>query len=117
MAKTTNLIPRGRKQVGTIVKAKAQKTATLEYTWKRFVPKYERFLVRRTRLTVHNPSEIDAKTGDIVEVQECRPISKTKSFIITKIMGKDLRFLHTQEEREQAKQVTKEKKTSDEEEQ
>jgi len=94
-------IPRGRTFVGTIIKAKALKTATLEFEWKKFVPKYERYLNKRTKLTVHNPDEIGAVKGDIVEVRECRPLSKTKSFIITKIMGKDNRFLEYEADKEE----------------
>lgn len=94
-------IPRGRTFVGTIIKSKTLKTATLEFEWKKYVPKYERYLNKRTKLTVHNPDNIHAKRGDIVEVQECRPLSKTKSFIITKIIGKDNRFLEYEADKEE----------------
>ena len=93
MVKTNQLTPRGRTFVGTIIKAKAQQTATLEFERKKFIPKYERYLIARTKLTVHNPTNINAKKGDIVKVQECRPISKTKSFVILEVVGKDRRFL------------------------
>ena len=95
--KKTTVIPRGRTFVGTIIKAKAQQTATLEFERRKFIPKYERYRIARTKLTVHNPENINATKGDIVQVQECRPLSKTKSFVITKVIGKDRRFLEAEE--------------------
>jgi len=35
-----------------------------------------------SRITAHNPPCIGAKTGDKVKIAECRPISKTKSFVV-----------------------------------
>ena len=37
---------------------------------------------KRTRLHAHNPSCIDAKEGDTVKIMECRPLSKTKKFVV-----------------------------------
>jgi len=73
---------RGRVFHGTIVKAKVPKSATVEWGWKREVPKYERFEKRRTRVTAHNPACINAAVGDSVKIIETRKISKTKNFII-----------------------------------
>ncbi|MBW3012168.1 30S ribosomal protein S17 [Candidatus Woesearchaeota archaeon] len=73
---------RGSLFVGTVVASKVKKTATVEKTWRHYIPKYERFEERRSRLRVHNPLCIDAKEGDRVKVMESRPISKTKKFVI-----------------------------------
>ena len=35
-----------------------------------------------SRITAHNPPCIDAKTGDKVKIAECRPLSKTKNFVV-----------------------------------
>ena len=40
---------------------------------------------KRSKLHAHNPPCIDAKPGDIVTIAECRPISKTKSFVIVEV--------------------------------
>lgn len=108
MAKTTKLIPRGRTFTGTIIKAKAQQTATMEFDRRTYVPKYERYQRARTRLTVHNPPGVDAVRGDIVQVQECRPLSKTKSFVILKVLGRDRRFLEAEERKEKKDENKKE---------
>lgn len=78
---------RGRSFTGTIVSAKMRKTATLEFDRVFFIPKYQRYEKRRTRLKVHNPDEISAKEGDKVRVTECRPLSKTKNFVIVEKLG------------------------------
>ena len=67
---------------GTIISTKMQKTVIVEWEWKHYIRKYERFEKRRTRLMVHNPDSINATEGDLVKVMECRPISKTKNFVI-----------------------------------
>ena len=73
---------RGKVLVGKVISAKAQRTARIEFDRLLPLKKYERFEKRRTRLLVHNPDSIKAKEGDLVRVMECRPISKSKNFII-----------------------------------
>lgn len=84
-----SITTRGRTFVGVIVSAKMAKTATLEFDRLHFIPKYQRYEKRRTRLKVHNPETIAAKEGDKVRVMECRKLSKTKSFIIIEKLGGD----------------------------
>ncbi len=75
---------RGRVFSEKVVSAKSHRTATIVIERRQYMPKYERYEKRRTRLQVHNPDCINAKEGDIVKIQECRPISKTKHFAIIK---------------------------------
>ncbi len=77
---------RGRILKGRVISTKATRTAKIEL--ERLFPlhKYERFEKRRTRLMVHNPDSIQAQVGDIVTVAECRPISKTKNFVIIEVI-------------------------------
>ena len=79
----------GRTFVGTVIAAKMNKTATIEWNRTRYLPKYERTATERSRVKAHNPPEIDAKKGDIVSITECRPLSKTRHFIITEVMGQN----------------------------
>lgn len=83
---------RGRAFTGVVVDAKMQSTATVEWPRRKYVRKYERYLTSRTRVKAHNPAEIDAKKGDIVKLVECRPISKTKHFIIIEKVGREKLF-------------------------
>lgn len=48
---------------------------------------YGKFIKRTTKLHVHDENN-DGKTGDIVEISECRPLSKTKSWILVRIIEK-----------------------------
>ncbi len=77
-----NISIRGRTLVGEIVSARMRKTAVFNLERRHYIPKYERYETRRTRLKVHNPECISAKTGDKVRIAECRPLSKTKTFVI-----------------------------------
>ena len=73
---------RGREFIGVVTKASAQKTAVVEWLRLFYLPKYQRYEKRKSRLQVHNPLCISAKVGDRVKIVECRPISKTKNFVI-----------------------------------
>ena len=84
---------RGRIFTGTVTESKAQKTATVEWERRYYLPKYERYEKRKTRMKTHNPDCINAKKGDIVKIMECRPISKTKHFVITEITGKNIAYM------------------------
>ncbi|HZX12320.1 MAG TPA: 30S ribosomal protein S17 [Candidatus Nanoarchaeia archaeon] len=73
---------RGRQFTGTITKLNSQRTATVEWQRLFYLPKYQRYEKRRSKLQVHHPDCIDITLGDNVRFIECRPISKTKNFII-----------------------------------
>ncbi len=104
-----NLRIRGRSFTGTIISTKMRKTCVVEFERLYFLRKYERYEKRRTKLKVHNPDCIDAKDGDVVEITECRPLSKTKNFVIIKKLGREKMFKEKMEARETAK-VEKPKK-------
>ncbi len=95
---------RGAKFIGTVTSARMHKTATVMWERPHYIRKYERYERRRTKLHAHNPAHLDAQKGNIVLVEETRPISKTKHFVITKVIGKDIDFAL----REQAKDIEKE---------
>jgi small subunit ribosomal protein S17 len=48
-------------------------------------PKYGKFIRRRTVLHVHDENN-ESRTGDVVEVAQCRPISKTKCWRLVRIV-------------------------------
>jgi len=76
--------PRGRMFTGRVISRKMHKTAKVEWERRVLIRKYERYEKRRSRVAAHIPDNIEVKEGDIVTIQECRPISKTKHFIIIK---------------------------------
>jgi small subunit ribosomal protein S17 len=76
------LSTRGFRFQAEVVSDKMDKSVVVEKPMHRFVPKYNRYEKQTIRLTAHNPPCISAKKGDKVMVEECRPLSKTKNFVI-----------------------------------
>ena len=52
---------RGNIFIGTVVASRMKKTATIEKMWRHYIPKYERYEERKSRIRVHNPLCLDAK--------------------------------------------------------
>jgi small subunit ribosomal protein S17 len=77
-----NLPIRGHILEGVVVSAKMDKTVIVRHDYLKYVPKFMRYERRRSRIPSHNPPCIDAKEGDRVVIAECRPISKTVSFVV-----------------------------------
>ncbi len=73
---------RGRMLDGLVVSAKMERTAVVKRDYLHYVPKFKKYERRQSRIPSHNPSCIDAKEGDRVTIAECRPVSKTVSFVI-----------------------------------
>lgn len=80
---------RGKKFVGTVIAAKRHKSVTVSWDRRSFVKKYDRYEKKRTTIHVHNTPCINAKKGDKVRIAECRPLSKTKTFVIIEKIGED----------------------------
>jgi len=104
---------RGRTFIGTIVSSKMQKTVIIEWEWRHYLKKYERYEQRRSRVKAHNPTCINAKEGQIVKIIECRPLSKTKNFVIIEVLGKEKGFAQRMEAEEESK-VKKEEEVAKE---
>jgi len=58
---------------------------TIDYKVKH--PKYNKYIRRQTRLGVHDERN-EGKVGDLVEITECRPMSKTKSWRLVRVIQK-----------------------------
>jgi len=78
---------RGNIIKGVVVSDKAQKTVVVEKNYLHYLPKYERYERRHSRISAYNPECIDAKKGDMVTIAECRPLSKTKSFVVVEVVS------------------------------
>lgn len=73
---------RGRVMEGAVISAKMDKTVVVRRDYLNYVPKYKRYERRHSHISAHSPPCIDAKEGDWVKIAECRPISKTVSFVV-----------------------------------
>ena len=73
---------RGQIIDGQVVNTKMERSARVQREYLRYVPKYERYEKRTSSYNVHAPPCLQVQTGDRVKIMECRPISKTKSFVV-----------------------------------
>jgi small subunit ribosomal protein S17 len=76
-----------RTLVGCIVSDKMQKTVTVLVERRVAHPVIGK-VVRRTMKYHAHCEEHAYKAGDLVTIQECRPISKTKSWLVTGLVQK-----------------------------
>ena len=66
---------------GVVISDKADKTITVKVERKVRHPLYGKIMKRTTKVHAHDESNV-ASTGDIVTVKECRPISKSKTWVL-----------------------------------
>lgn len=78
-----NLKARGRTFQGTVIR-KFHKRITIEFERMVYVRKYERYAKSRTKIHARLPvcMENKIKVGDLIKVQECRPLSKIIHFVV-----------------------------------
>ncbi len=76
-----------RTLVGRVVSDKMDNTVTVLVERRVKHPMYDKIIVRSKKYHAHNEGN-GAKAGDLVEIQESRPISKTKSWAVTKLVEK-----------------------------
>jgi len=77
-----SLSVRGRVLEGTVTSAKMDKTVIVRRDFLHYVTKYKRYERRHSHIPAHNPPCIAASENDLVKIAECRPISKTVSFVV-----------------------------------
>jgi len=72
---------RGHTLEGIVVSNKMEKTIIVRRDYLNYVPKFRRYEKRRSNVAAHSPPCLEIKAGDKVRLAECRPISKTVSFV------------------------------------
>src|SRR5437773_8414180 len=84
---TEPALTRGRRKVrqGRVVSDKMQKTAVVAVESRIRHPLYGRIVRRTKRYKAHDEAN-DCHVGDRVEIMECRPISKEKSWRVTRVI-------------------------------
>ena len=78
---------RARTLSGRVVSDKMDKTVTVLVERKVTHPIYGKIVRRSQKLHAHDESN-ECHTGDIVLIQECRPLSRTKSWRVTQLLEK-----------------------------
>lgn len=75
------------KKVGIVTSDARDKSCKVEIPFTVKHPKYGKYIRRRTLIHAHDANN-ETKLGDRVEITECRPISKTKSWVVTRVIQK-----------------------------
>ncbi len=90
VALTFPVATRGRSFKGIVVK-KFPTRVVVEFERVVFIPKYERYSKKKTRLHARLPPGLEVNVNDYVKIVECRPLSKIIHHIVTeKIRFADL---------------------------
>jgi small subunit ribosomal protein S17 len=76
-----------RKMIGRVVSAKMRKTVVVEVVTHRRDPLYGKYVRSRVRYKAHDEQN-QYKAGDEVEIQEHRPISRDKRWLVTRLVKK-----------------------------
>ena len=76
-----------RKIQGVVASDKGDKTIKVVVNYQTKHPKYGKYLKRRTVLHAHDERN-EAREGDLVEIAESRPLSKTKHHRLLRIVEK-----------------------------
>lgn len=92
--------------VGRVVSTKSLKTAVVYVESVTKHPMYKKTYVLSKKYLVDDP--IGVKIGDIVDLVNCKPISKRKSFRITKVLGMSLTEIAEAELKKKAEEVISE---------
>jgi small subunit ribosomal protein S17 len=76
-----------RQLTGRVVSDKMDKTVTVLIERRVKHPLYGKIVVRSKRYHAHDEAN-ECKAGDLVTIEECRPISKTKAWRVAKLIEK-----------------------------
>ena len=76
-----------RTLIGRVVSDKMEKTVTVLVERKVKHPKYGKVMVRSKKYHAHNEGNA-AKAGDLVQIVETRPVSRTKAWAVTSVLEK-----------------------------
>jgi small subunit ribosomal protein S17 len=72
---------------GLVISNSGEKSIKVAIDFKVKHPKYNKYVRRRTKLGVHDEHG-QAAPGDTVEIGQCRPYSRTKSWRLIKVLEK-----------------------------
>jgi len=80
---------RGRLFSGRTVSNKAKNMIVVEHEYPHLIKKYKRYERSKSRIHAYLPPCMNVKEGDTVRIAECKPLSKTVSFVVIEVSGKD----------------------------
>ena len=74
-----------RTVVGRVMSNKMEQTATVQVERRIKHPIYGKYMRRSKKYHVHDENN-ELNIGDLVQIRECRPLSKTKSWTLDKVL-------------------------------
>ncbi len=74
-------------KVGVVLSDKGDKSAVVGVDRMIKHPVFKKYISKRKKLHIHDANN-ECQVGDVVEILECRPISKTKSWRLNKVVKK-----------------------------
>ncbi len=77
-----------KRMVGEVVSDKPDKTIVVSVVKKKLHRRYKKYINQRHKYYVHD-AENKCKVGDMVEIEEIRPLSKLKNFRLVRIVGEE----------------------------
>jgi small subunit ribosomal protein S17 len=76
-----------RTLIGKVVSDQRAKTITVLIERRTKHELYGKIVARTSKYHAHDENN-ECKLGDVVEISECRPISKTKAWVVTRLIEK-----------------------------
>ena len=80
-----SLAIRGKIFEGVVINAKAKGTVVIERESPIYFTKFKRFGRSKNKIHAHVPSNLNVQEGNNVIAAECRPISKSVSFVVVEV--------------------------------
>ena len=78
-----------RTLVGRVVSNKMDKTITVIIPRRVKHPLYKKYITRSTKLHAHDENN-ECQEGDVVSIEQCRPLAKTKSWRLVKVLERNV---------------------------
>jgi small subunit ribosomal protein S17 len=76
-----------RTVTGKVVSNKMQKTITVVVERFEPHPRYGKYIRRTTRLLAHDENS-ESREGDVVAIEQCRPMSRHKNFRLVRVVSR-----------------------------
>jgi len=77
-----------RTVTGKVISSKMDKSATVLIERKVKHPVYGKYIRRSTKLHIHD-ADNSCQDGDLVTIEQCRPVSRTKSWKLVAVVGRN----------------------------
>ena len=77
---------RGQVITGKVVSDRMMGTVVVARNYLHYIRKYKRYEKRSSKLHAHSTPCLHAKVGDMVKIAECRPLSKSTTFVVIEVL-------------------------------